>query len=342
MNEATSDFVEDFPAFSQLSGDPITIATNLAMSLGLLFLILLSATIFNQTLEENHGALARMFSRFAGPFSVLWGRSSVASAGGRILSLVRVGIILLIVAGIYSGLDPDFGFNTSTAALIISMTVGVGLLTILYEGVQVLVAPRAVGTVGHLEPLPVGILIAGLSVVITRITDLHPGIVLGVVAGAIVPTADPRDQGRLVFVATIGVLLLSLVALALVDPLRDYANDHSTTWWAAIPETVAVTLFIGGLEGLFLNMLPLEFMEGHALWKWSKLAWAVSTGVIAFLFLHVVINRTDSYDQVAEETGIRALFLVCAVSLLMAGAFWLVCRIWLHEPEEHAHPTPAA
>lgn len=338
VNEATSDFVADFPSFAELSMSPITIATNLAMSLGLLFLILLAATIFNQTLEENHGALARIFGRFAGPFGFLLGRDATGD-GNRAASLVRLGVILLIVAAIYSGLDSEFGFNKSTAALVISMTLGVGLLTLLYEGAQVLVAPRAIGTTGRLEPLPVGIIVAGVSVLITRVTDLHPGIVLGVVAGAIVPTSDPRDQGRLVFVAVVGVLILSLVSLALVDGFREFGSTHATDWWAAIPETVAVTLFIGGIEGLLLNMLPVEFMEGRALWEWSKLAWLGVAATVTFLFFHVVVNRTDSYNEVAEETGVRALFIVCAVSLLLAGAFWLACRLWLHEEPHRAAPA---
>jgi hypothetical protein len=128
---------------------------------------------------------------------------------------------------------------------------------------------------------------------------------------------------------------MSIVSLLLVDSFREFGSTHATDWWAAIPETVAVTLFIGGIEGLLLNMLPVEFMEGHALWKWSKLAWAAIASTVTFLFFHVVINRTDSYNQVAEETGVQALFLVCVGSLLMAGAFWLACRIWLHEKPHH-------
>ncbi len=330
-NEASSSFVRDFPSLLELSTSPQTIATNLALSLVLLFLILLACTVFNQTLEENHAELAAVFAGVAGPFAWFFGwlrGGDGDNPDGQSVSLLRLVLILLVVAGIYSGLDPDFGLNVTTLALVISLTVGVGLLTILYEGSQLLLASRAFGTRGRLEPLPLGIVVAAVSVIVTRVTNLHPGLVLGVIAGAIVPSHDPRQQGRIVFGAMVGTLALSLLALLLVEPLRSYANN-SSQWFAVIPETVAVTFFVGGTEGLLLNLLPLKFMEGHALWQWSRVAWLFFAATVSFVFFHVVVNRTDAYTSVADQTSIQALFAICIVCVVLASAFWLACRFWL-------------
>jgi hypothetical protein len=181
---------------------------------------------------------------------------------------------------------------------------------------------------GALELAPLGIVVAAVSVLVTRITDLHPGIVLGVVAGAVLQTSDRRQEGRIVFVAMLGTLALSLVSLLLIEPLREL-SDSSSSWFAVIPETVAVTLFIGGIEGLLFGLLPLEFMEGRTLWRWSRLVWIVFAAAVLFLFVHVVVNRTDAYTSVAEETGVQALFIVCAACVVLASAFWLACRYWL-------------
>jgi hypothetical protein len=254
-------------------------------------------------------------------------------------SLPRLGLILLIVGAIYSGLDPDFGLNQTTLALVVSLTIGVGLLTIIYEGSQILLSSRAFGHPGTLELEPLGILIAIASVLLTRITSLHPGIVLGVIAGAVVSAPDTREQGKVVLGAMVGMLVMSLVALLLVAPLRTLSND-SSAWYAVIPETVAVTLFVGGIEGLLFNLLPLEFMEGRAVWRWSRPAWLLLTVTVVFVFFHVVVNRTDSYTSVAEETGVRALFAIAVVCVLLASAFWVVCRYRLggEQVSEAAEP----
>lgn len=326
--------MRDFPSLLELSTSPQTIATNLVLSLVLLFLILLACTVFNQTLEENHAELAALFAGVTGPFAWFFGwLRGGDNPAGQSVSLLRLLLILLVVAGIYSGLDPDFGLNVTTLALVISLTVGVGLLTILYEGSQILFASRAFGTRGRLEPLPLGILVAAVSVIVTRVTNLHPGLVLGVVAGAIVPSNDPRQQGRIVFGAMLGTLALSLLALLLVEPLRSYADD-SSQWFAVIPETVAVTFFVGGTEGLLLNLLPLKFMEGHALWNWSRLAWVFFAVTVSFIFFHVVVNRTDAYTSVTDQTSIQAMFAICIVCVVLASAFWLACRFWLPDRAE--------
>lgn len=333
--------MRDFPAFNQLSASPGVLLTNAALSLVALMLILLACTVFNSTLEENGSELAAVLGRVVAPFglSLGWLRGADDDGDGvRPLSLWRLALILLAVASIYAGLDPDFGWNAATAALIVSLTVGVGLLTIVYEGAQVLFGARA-GARSSLQLQPLGIVIAALSVVITRVTDVHPGIVLGVIAGAAVGSHDARLQGRIVTAAMLGILAVSMGSLLLVGPFQSLSTDHPEVWWAVIPETVAVTLFVGGIEGLLFSLLPLKFMEGRRVWDWSRPVWFVLALGVSFLFFHVVLNRTDAYTSVVEETGVQTLLLICVASVAVSSVFWLACRLWLPgEPE----PEPEA
>lgn len=327
-------FVRDFPAFNELSASPAVILTNALLSLLALMLILLACTVFNSTLEENGSQLAAVLGRLVAPFglSLAWLRGD-DNDGERPISLWRLGLILLAVAAVYSGLDPEFGWNAATAALVISLTVGVGLLTLIYEGAQVLFGARA-GARSSLQLQPLGIVIAALSVIITRLTDVHPGIVLGVIAGAAVGSHDARLQGRIVTAAMLGILGLSLGSLLVVGPLQSLSNGHPANWWAVIPETVAVTLFVGGIEGLLFSLLPLKFMEGRRVWDWNRAVWLALAVAVSFLFFHVVLNRTDAYTSVVEETGVRALFAVCVGSVALASVFWLACRHWIPHTEE--------
>ena len=103
---------------------------------------------------------------------------------------------------------------------------------------------------------------------ISRLTDIHPGVILGVIAGAAIAGDDPRQHGPIIFVPMLGLLVLSLAALIALEPLRSLAGD-SPEWYGVIPETVAVTVFVAGIEGLLFNLLPLTFMEGRKVWECS-------------------------------------------------------------------------
>jgi hypothetical protein len=250
--------------------------------------------------------------------------------------------IVVLISVIYSALDPTFGMNLATLAMLISLAIGVGLLSIFYEGTQVILSLRRFGLEGRLELHPLGIVVALVSVIATRLVHMHPGIVLGFVAGAAVSAEDPREEGQITFVPMVGSLALSLVALLLIGPFRGLSND-SVHWWAVIPETVAVTVFVGGIEGLLFGLLPLEFMDGRKVWDWSKVAWAGLAVAATFLFFHVLLNQTDGYASALANASVQGLFILCAVFVVAAGAFWLACRLSFPErgsggPSEVAGP----
>ena len=64
-----------------------------------------------------------------------------------------------------------------------------------------------------------------------------------------------------------------LLAWLALGPLRVAAQDGS--WLTALAVTVAAAIFVGGLEGVFYSLIPLSFMDGAVLWRWSRVAWAL-------------------------------------------------------------------
>ena len=103
------------------------------------------------------------------------------------------------------------------------------------------------------------------------------------------------------------MLGVSLAAWLLVVPIRALAENYD----AAVPaffEGIAVTLFVAGLQGTFLNMIPLSFMDGQKIWRWRKVAWAGLTIATALLFWHVLINSDQSYLRALSSTVSAAAF----------------------------------
>ena len=56
-------------------------------------------------------------------------------------------------------------------------------------------------------------------------------------------------------------------------------------------------IVIGGLEGLFITMIPLTFIDGATVKNWSRLGWAVVFGIVTFLWWQLLLNQ----DAVVPE-----------------------------------------
>ena len=80
-----------------------------------------------------------------------------------------------------------------------------------------------------------------------------------------------------------------------------------------VADTIAGAIFVGGLEGVFYSMIPLTFMDGAVVYRWSRLAWVGIFGSATFLFWQLVINQYASYLKAFEQPTVIAILLILAV-----------------------------
>ncbi len=313
-----------------LSASTGTIVTNIALTGLVLVLVLLTATIFNQTVQENSDDIGNFFKRLLAPVSGPLGtlhRGWHAVAGSRDwMGTVGVPLAVLGLTGIVYGLaEPGFGFNDRTLVVFSSLVLGLGSVTYVYSGGQALLTSRHFGIPAGVRVFPIGLAVAAVSVAISRLEGFQPGIIYGFIASCalLTPMAlDRRQTGHFVFFPALALLAACLIAWALVSPFRDLAGD-SHSWLAAVPEATAAAVFVGGLEGLFFNMIPLRFMDGHKLWQWNRLAWATMTGGTAFLFWQVLLNREKEYFSALEQTTAATALALLATCLALTVAAWV-------------------
>ena len=60
------------------------------------------------------------------------------------------------------------------------------------------------------------------------------------------------------------MMAFAVVAWLLVGVFRDLTDD-SDSWLAAVPEGIAVGVFVGAISGMFVQMIPMRFMDGYKL-----------------------------------------------------------------------------
>ncbi|MGE0057832.1 MAG: hypothetical protein AB7T32_07585, partial [Dehalococcoidia bacterium] len=268
---------DQVPGLGDLSTNLGVIGINLLLAIIALICLLLATTIFNATLKENAGSLS-IDSRIRSAWTVLHlGGVSIDDLPApiaRAITLLQPVVLLSLTAVVYGALDPNFGWNETSLVLFIGLIAGITLTTFLFEGGQVLVSSRRFKTDAHLRLFPTAILIAALSVLLTRLTSFHPGVIFGFVGSAVISASgvNRRQEGLIVWLPLFGLFCVSLVALALVTPLREWSAGRDDIW-STIPETIAVAVFVGGGQSVLLSLLPVTFNDGHKVWNWSRIAW---------------------------------------------------------------------
>jgi len=333
QNSSRPEFAQSVLTPSDLSTSLDVIALNAALAGFSLMLLLLSSELFNKTVEENHYTLTKWFkpitSPFAGFFGAIgsgWKERTEGTWFGAVAPSLGV---LAIAALIYGGLEPGFGLNEKSIVMMLAVVITVGLITYWYNGGQILVSQRLFSLDGAIRIFPMGVVIAAVCVLLTRLDGFQPGIIYGFIASAvIVGSTDPNEeqQGKTIFYAALALLALCLASWLLVSPFRDLATDNDS-WWAALPEAIAVGVFVGALEGTVFQMIPIRYLDGHKLWVWNKLSWALIAGSTAFLFWAVLLHdQSSSMSSVTHGTPAAAIvaMLVC---LVLSVAFYAYFRL---------------
>ncbi len=330
---ARPEVVQSLLTPDKISRDAGVIFTNIVLVGATLIVILLTATVFNQTVQENSEDIEAFLSRLFAPFR---GLGRLVRGGWELVSGRRAGAGALAVpavlglAGlIYGFAEPGFGVNSKSLVIFLSLVIGVGAVTYAYSGGQALLTSRGFGVPAAVKLFPVGLAVAVISVLLSRLEDYQPGIIYGFIASyaVLAPVAlDRRQLGQTILFPGLALLSVCVIAWLLVSPFRELASD-SNSWLAAVPEGAAAAIFVAGLEGLFFNMIPLRFMDGYKLWGWNKVAWLTMAGATGFLFWHVLLNQEKAYYSALQETTPATAVILLGICLAVTLGVWGFFRI---------------
>ncbi|MPZ48603.1 MAG: hypothetical protein GEU75_04695 [Dehalococcoidia bacterium] len=317
------------PSPNQVSGDIDVILTNLGLAGFTMMLVFATAVVFNQTINDNQDSIEAALAGLLAPFAAIKGGvQGLADNFGFIKTLGWPLIVLGLTAGVYGFLEPGFGFNEKSVIVVASLLLAAGAITYLTDGVEVFIANQVYGENAAVRIFPLAIVIAAISVMISRVSSFEPGVIYGFVALAVYlrpHNLTAAQEGRSVWIPSLLLLCLSVACWLALIPIRDAIDGGNSSFLVAFLEGVTVAVFIGGLEGLFFNMLPLSFMDGEKVYRWNKLIWALTMGTVALLFWHVLLNSEREYfDALSETTPMVALIIggICLGSTVIVWLFF--------------------
>ncbi len=323
-----------------ISTDPAVVGTNLFLAILIALLFGLTSTLLNDTVAANPEALA------AGFFGrVATGLKRAGQAIGRLLgplglrgrrtgTYLQVALFVVLTALTACFLDPSFRFfSWAGLGLFFSMLFSVGLVNLAYEGTQVFAA-RRFRLEAAIKLNPLGILVAIVCVLFSRLVGFVPGYLYGIPGGYVLGSAVELSRRREAAIGGAGLgaaAVLAFLAWGLTVPTallqQDMGSAGLTRFFpglVGVIQAFLLTVFFVGLEAVFLELFPLGPTDGAALFRWNKLVWGLSFAVAAFAAFHTLLTPESAYLDTVRSHSLQLLLALLALYSLLAVGLWFL------------------
>ncbi|MGH9226236.1 MAG: FGLLP motif-containing membrane protein [Acidimicrobiales bacterium] len=312
--KAAAQFVEAVPSPLETRTELGELAQDAFLTIVFLALLSLPINVVNGIAETNAEQLA---ARTAGIGQRLRARTAGDWIGNLPVGLVLV-VAALVSAVLYGFLQPSFGLDEPSLALVVGVTLAVLLLNAVQRLSQIAWLRRRFNAGPFLRLLPGFVLVALVCVVISRLIGLQPGLLLGPLATVGLRQQLPQEkQGQALAVAYASVAVFGVLAWFSRSSVLE-AFDPATLPGEVVGVTLT-TLVVACTETVAFNMIPLRFLDGSQVIAWSKAAWAGLALFGLYGFIHVLINP-DSGGAFTGRTTFLGILLV--IYLVLAAAFW--------------------
>jgi photosystem II stability/assembly factor-like uncharacterized protein len=311
---------------SMLLGASLGSLVNALITVGLILLITFPSQLFNRTYDENHTRIRAWWEhrmRWLGRM-----RRREAHVDPSIRGLLSFTVVLAVGGVLAATLDPGFGMNLRSLALFI------GAVLAIVAGVTVSafaagIYRRSRHHVGHwrLRALPSALLIAAACVLVSRVTDFQPGYLYGLIGGVVFTgRLNAVQEGHEVAVASVGTLAASIGAWLLWVPVSSAAAADPSSFGLALVENFLAALFLSGMVGLVISLVPLRFLPGERVAQWHWGAWAVLFGVACLAMIDVMLRpqTRPAHASIAPFWTTLGLFLAFGVASVLFWAYFKV------------------
>jgi hypothetical protein len=307
-------FATALPSPVETRWDLAAVLPSLALTLLLLAALALPVGLLNRAAAEQPDRVESLLARLRVPPGV--GRPAPGAF------LTAVAITAVAGAVLLGFLTPAFPFDTSAPALLVGLVVAFLVVTAAQQGTQLLYVTRWWGVRCHVGPVPGFLLLGAISVVLSRSVGLEPGLVLGILVAF--RTARPLrtdEEGPAVALAATALTAVGGLAWTVRESLVGAAGAPGTFLADAVATALTATA-VSAAANLVFALVPLAFLPGAALLRWSPVLWALFACTGGFAFVHLAMP--PAADAVAGRAGVLAVVL--AVYLLLAGGLWAWLR----------------
>lgn len=289
------------------------------LALLLVLLIVFPADLFNSTLMANYKEIHTWF-KFP-----RWHRFT--SHFGRVPTHVSVLGFASLGALINSQLSPDFGLNRGSAALLIGILGTLLTCSIVYDLARATYLRKRFNAPSKLRTHAHGLGISALMVVLSRLSHFLPGYLYGIFTG-LVPMrkiSDEQDGEGLTF-ASVAFLLLALGGWLAWEPVKAAAAMDGAGFDVLVLDAYLASLWVSALGAIVFGLIPLRFMYGEQVKKWSTPGWVLIYGIGMALFVHTILHPERGFYGRSDEVSFISVLLLFGGFGVFSVVFWSYFR----------------
>ena len=326
--------IPGFPGPEQVdfSGQVLLLNSLIALAAMLYFGVV--ATWFNESLENYSGDIFKTIQAFLCKYKVTRCKEKEGDASPPLwVTLLKWLLILGITAFIQTFINPVAGFDRQwwgqLATLIVSGLLVTGMQIASEWLLRRLSAAHT--DVKETEVSGIGLVIASLSVIFSRVLRFGPGLVLGTVDGLYCSPSltDSRQDGQRALAAKAAVAGLTFIGWRLSPLLGQFPGLQS----------LLVTMFVIGVQYAFFELIPLKVLDGYAVKTWNKMIWALAgfLSLIGFVYINVNPDLKTLSDLIAyKESSMQTLGIMAGALLIFSFGLMIFTSRIAREVEKQA------
>jgi hypothetical protein len=297
-NSVVSSFSTSLPTPTAVGSSIPALLLSALLVLALVLLVVFPSQLFNRTYEENHERIRAWWEG-----RLPWTRSGRERAQTRAWhGAVGLACAVLVGAALGTLLDPKAGLNKRSAALFAGIVLSLLFSITLAAAVNATYRRvRKRGARWELRALPSGLVVAALCVLVSRVVNFHPGYLYGIIGGIAFAGALPRkEEGRLVALLSAATLAVAVIAWLLWVPAAAAAAQGNAGFGTALWANLLSALFVGGLAGVVIGLVPLRFLPGEKLAAWHWGAWSTVFALALFGMVQIMLRPQSASAHVAS------------------------------------------
>ncbi len=296
---------------------------------GLIMLLLAApTTLFNSTLSAKRLLIERWLRRRRPTWMV--GVGLLRRAAEAMVALSRTwlgfGIYVALAGLLYAFLSPGFPSSDTVAFFLLELT-GIIVTTAAVALPKERYVRHRYQAGGRVHAALWTLVLAAACVLVTRVTAVQPGYVYGIIAGFVFRMAlTTEDQGQMAFRGMGTLALVGIAAWFLRIPFEPSSGLLAAGPGRAVSDVLA-RIFVTSVEAVAIGLVPLPFLDGDPLWRWSKLRWAALWALALALFAHVIVYPvTLSQPNPSVTTLVTVVATTVAYGAIAVGFWWFFWR----------------
>jgi len=323
-NPDISTIASSLPTPAQALASAATVAAGVGLSLAAILLVTFPSQLFNLTFQENYAEIREWWRR-----RLRWLRrkedgagegaepKAAAEQGSGRAWLGFAGVVLL---GALAGalLNPHFGPTAATlygyAAVVLAICAGAAIPALV---TRIYLQARHAETSWRPHALPAGLAVAAACVLISRLSDFEPGYLYGVIAGvAFSAKPSAKHRGHIVALSALTTIAIAVVAWFAWIPVNGAARGGGAFFGLTVLDDFLASMFVSGLVGSAIGLLPLRFLPGWDLHHWHRGAWLACFAVAMFGVVEVLlIPHNDSHSNAPLVTTLVLMVVFGGASI---------------------------